>query len=124
MGDYKSIDEYGDPFKGSNNEYKLLNYYRNSSTTLSDRPAVRAIYLTTYNASIIEKTQGNTPFTLKEMIVATMVPEKKSIYAVVYFSDPTDFDNYRTVVEKIIGSFKIYGKGPTIQEDNNSSLAP
>jgi hypothetical protein len=124
MGDYKSIDEYGDTFKGSNDEYKLLNYYRNSSTMLSDRPAVRAIYLTTYNASIIEKTYGNTPFTSKEMIVATMVLEKKSIYAVAYFSDPTDFDNYRTVVEKIISTFKINSKGPTIQEDNSSSFAP
>ena len=78
-GDYKSIDEYGETIKEANNDYKLLNYYRNSSTMLSDRPAVRAIYLTTYNASIIEKAYGNKSFTSKEMMVATMVPERDSI---------------------------------------------
>ena len=108
-GDYKSIDEYGGTFKESNNEYKLLNYYRNSSTTLSDRPAVRAIYLTTDNASITEKTYGNKSFTSKEMMVATMVPEKESIYAIVYFAKSNDFDNYLPIVEKMIDSFQIYG---------------
>ena len=108
-GDYKSIDEYGGTFKESNNEYKLLNYYRNSSTTLSDRPAVRAIYLTTDNASITEKTYGNKSFTSKEMMVATMVPEKQSIYAIAYFAKSNDFDNYLPIVEKMIDSFQIYG---------------
>jgi len=107
-GANKSIDEYGETFKESNNEYKLLNYYRNSSTTLSDRPAVRAIYLTTDNASITEKTYGNKSFTSKEMIVATMVPEKESIYAIAYFSNSANFDNYLPVIEKMIDSFKIY----------------
>jgi hypothetical protein len=107
-GVYKSIYEYGDTFKESNNEYKLLNYYRNSSTTLSDRPAVRAIYLTNDNASIVGKTYGNKSFTLKEMMVATMVPEKESIYAIAYFSNSANFDNYIPVIEKMINSFKIY----------------
>jgi hypothetical protein len=114
-GGYKSIDEYGDTFKEPKNDYKLLNYYRNSSTTLSDRPAVRAIYLTTYNSSITEKTYNDKPFISKEMTVATMVPEKESIYAITYFAVPADFDNYRPVVEKTIDSFKIHGKGPVIQ---------
>jgi hypothetical protein len=106
-GDYKSIDEYGDTFKQSNDEYKLLNYYRNSSTTLSDRPAVRAIYLTTYNSSITEKTYGDKSITSKEMMVATMVPERDSIYAISYFTKPPDFENYLPVIEKMIDSFKI-----------------
>jgi hypothetical protein len=107
-GVYNSIYEYGDTFKVSNNGYKLLNYYRNSSTTLSDRPAVRAIYLTNDNASIVEKTYGNNSFTSKEMMVATMVPEKESIYAMAYFSNSANFDNYLPVIEKMIDSFKIY----------------
>jgi hypothetical protein len=107
-GVYKSIYEYGDTFKESNNEYKLLNYYRNSSTTLSDRPAVRAIYLTNDNASIVEKTHGNNSFTSKEMMIATMVPEKESIYAIAYFSNSANFDNYLPVIEKMMDSFKIY----------------
>ena len=114
-GGYKSIDEYGDTFKEAKNDYKLLNYYRNISTTLSDRPAVRAIYLATFNSSITEKTYDNKSFTSEEMTVATMVPEKESIYAITYFADPADFDNYRRVVEKMINSFKINGKGPVIQ---------
>jgi hypothetical protein len=123
-GSYKSIDEYGDTFKEAKNDYKLLNYYRNSSTTLSDRPAVRAIYLTTYNASITEKTYVNKSFTSKEMMVATMVPEKESIYAIAYFAKSNDFDNYLPIVEKMIDSFKIYGKGTVIQADNSSSSVP
>jgi hypothetical protein len=106
-GDYKSIDEYGETFKEAKNDYKLLNYYRNSSTTLSDRPAVRAIYLTTYNSSITEKAYGNKSITSKEMMVATMVPERESIYAIEYFTKPPDFENYLPVVEKMIDSFKI-----------------
>jgi hypothetical protein len=109
-GDYKSIDEYGETFKEANNDYKLLNYYRNSSTTLSDRPAVGAIYLTTYNASIFEETHDthdNKLFPSKEMMVATMVPERDSIYAIAYFTKPTDFENYLPVIEKMIDSFKI-----------------
>lgn len=106
-GDYKSIDEYGDTFKRVNNDYKLLNYYRNSSTTLSDRPAVKAIYLTNYNESITENTYDNNSLTSKEIMVATMVPERDSIYAIAYFTKPPDFENYRPVVEKMIDSFKI-----------------
>ena len=114
-GGYKSIEEYGNTLKEAKNDYKLFNYYRNISTTLSDRPAVRAIYLTTYNSSIIEKTYGDKSFISKEMTVATMVPEKESIYDITYFAVPADFDNYRPVVEKTIDSFKIHGKGPVIQ---------
>jgi hypothetical protein len=109
-GNYKSIDEYGDTFKEASNDYKLLNYYRNSSTTLSDRPAVRAIYLTTYNTSIFEETHDthdNKLFPSKEMLVATMVPERDSIYAIAYFTKPTDFENYLPVIEKMIDSFNL-----------------
>ena len=107
-GGYKTIYDYGDTFNESNVEYKLLNYYRNSSTTLSDRPAIRAIYLTNENSSIVGKTYGNKSFTLKEMMVATMVPERESIYGIAYFSNSANFDNYVPVIEKMIDSFKIY----------------
>lgn len=107
-GGYKTIYDYGDTFNESNTEYKLLNYYRNSSTTLSDRPAIKAIYLTNENASIVGNTYGNKSFTLKEMMVATMVPERESIYAIAYFSNSANFDNYVPVIEKMIDSFKIY----------------
>lgn len=119
QGDYKSIKEYGDTFKESDHEYTLLQYYRNSSTTLSDKPAFRVIYLTTYNPSIIEETYGYKSSTSKAMMVATMVPEKESIYAVVFFAQSANFDNYIPIVDKMIDSFLIYGKGPVIQEDDN-----
>lgn len=107
-GGYQTIYDYGDTFDEYTNEYKLLNYYRNSSTTLSDRPAIKAIYLTNENASIVGNTYGNKSFTLKEMMVATMVPERESIYAIAYFSNSANFDNYVPVIEKMIYSFKIY----------------
>jgi hypothetical protein len=53
-----------------------------------------------------------------------MVPEKKSLYAIVYLADPHIFNNYLPEVEKMIDSFQIYGKGPIIQEDNSSSSVP
>lgn len=123
-GDYKSIDEYGDTFKEAKNEYKLLKYYRNSSTTLSDKPAFKVIYLTTHNPSIIEKTYFYKSFTSKVMMVATMAPERDSIYALAYFTKPPDFDSYLPVVEKMIDSFQIYGKGPIIHRDNSPSSSP
>jgi hypothetical protein len=58
------------------------------------------------------------------MMVATMVPEKESIYAIAYFAKSNDFDNYLPIVEKMIDSFKIYGKGTVIQADNSSSSVP
>ena len=85
---------------------------------------MKAIYLTTYNPSVFEKAYGYKSSTSKAMMTATMVPEKKSIYAVQYYAKPQDFDKYRPVAEKMIDSFKIYGKGPAIQEDNSSSSEP
>lgn len=120
-GDYKSIEEYGNTFKQSNNQYKLLNYYKNSSTMLSDRQVVRAIYLTSFNSSITE--YGNNSSNLKEMIVATMVPERESIYAIAYFTEAPVFDNYLQVVEKMIDSFQIYGKASTLQEDIDNNVS-
>ena len=57
------------------------------------------------------------------MIVATMVPERDSIYAIAYFTETPHFDNYLPVVEKMIDSFQIYGKTSRPQEDidNNAS---
>ena len=43
------------------------------------------------------------------MMVATMVPERDSIYAIAYFTKPPDFENYLPVIEKMIDSFKING---------------
>ena len=123
-GDYESIKDYGDSFKKSTSDYKLLKYYRNSSTTLSDRPAFKVIYLSTYDPNLFEKEFGYKSETAKAMVVATMVPEQESFFDVAYFAQPTKFNDYLPVVEKMIDSFQIYGKGPIIQEDNSSSLAP
>ena len=109
-GDYNSIDDYVESFKDTDNEFKLLDYYRNSSTTLSGRPAVGAIYLTSYNVNATENLYGYKPFTSKEIIVATMVPERQSIYGLAYFTDSTNFDNYLPVFEKMVDSFLIHGK--------------
>jgi hypothetical protein len=123
-GDYKSLKEYGDEGFKEDKDITLLNYYRNSSTLLGGKPAVKAIYLATYNPSVFENAFGYKSYTSKAMMVSTMVPEKKSIYAIAYFANGDDFNNYRPVVEKMIDSFRIYGKGPVIQEDNSSSSVP
>ena len=56
--------------------------------------------------------------TSKAMMVATMVPEKKSIFAIVYFSDGSDFNKYLPTVEEMVKSFKIASKAPIIQEED------
>jgi hypothetical protein len=122
--DYKSIKEYGDENFKEVDDKTLLGYYRKSSTLLSGKPAMKAIYLTTNNPSVFEDAFGYQSSTSKAMMIATMVPEKKSIYAIAYFANSQDFDDFRPVVEKMIDSFKIYGKGPVIQEDNSSSSVP
>lgn len=120
-GKYGSLKEYGDLFK---EETTLLAYYRNSSTLLSGKPAFKALYLTTSSPSILENAYGYEPTTSKALFIATMVPERESIYGVAYISIPSDFDFYRPVFEKMIDTFQIYGKGPIIQEDNSSSSVP
>ena len=77
--------------------------------------------LVPYNPSIYEKSQGYSSTTSKAMFIATLVPEKKSYFAVACFAHPADFDSHRPVFDKMVDSLRIYGKGPIIQEDNSSS---
>jgi hypothetical protein len=123
-GDYKSIKEFGDKEFKNSDDQTLLGYYRNSTTMLDGKPAFRAIYLTTYNPSLFENAFGYKSSTSKGTFIGTMVPEKKSIYALAYFASPPNFDNNRAIFEKMVDSFKIHGKGPVIQEDNSSSSVP
>lgn len=116
---YKSIKDYGDKtFKGSDDTTKLLQYYRNSTTLLSDRPAIKVIYLTTYNPSSLERAFGYKSSTSKAMMVATLVPEKKSIYALVYFAMSDNFYDFIPQAEQMVKSFEIYYKDSLIQEQN------
>ena len=114
---YESLTDFGNTFKkGEDNT--LLAYYKNSTTLLDGKPAFKAIYLTTYNPSIFEDAFGYQSSTSKAMFVATLVPEKKSYYALAYFADPSGFDANRPVVEEMLKSFKIGSKGPVIQEED------
>jgi len=119
--DYKSIKDFGDREFKQDKDITLLYYYRNSSTLLAGKPAFKAIYLTTYNPSMFENAFGYKSSTSKAMMTGTMVPDKKSVYTIAYFAGSSNFDTYRPVIEKMIDSFKISGKGPVIQEDNSSS---
>jgi len=118
QGNFKSIKDYGNSFKKSDDEHTLLAYYRNSTTLIDGKPAFKAIYLTTYDPSIYEKSLGYSSTTLKAMIVTTLVPEKKSIFAFIYFADPKDFDINRPVAEDMVKTFQIGNKGPVIQEED------
>jgi hypothetical protein len=91
---------------------------------LDGKLAFRAVYLYTYNPNLFENALGYKSSISKAIFIGTMVPEKKSIYALVYLADPSVFDNNRDIFEKMIDSFKIHGKGPVIQEDNSSSSVP
>jgi hypothetical protein len=76
------------------------------------------------NPTLFENALGYKSSISKAMFIGTMVPEKKSIYALAYFANPPDFDNNHAIFERMIDSFKIHGKGPVIQEDNSSSSVP
>lgn len=117
QGTWKSIKDYGNDFKNYEDN-TLLAYYRNSTTLIDGKPAFKAIYLTTYNPSVFEESLGYSSLTSKAMMVATHVPEKKSIFALIYFADPKDFDVNRPVAEEMLKSFQIGGKGPIIQEED------
>jgi len=71
--------------------------------------------------SVSDSLKGSEPEPAKGLFVGTMVPEKNSIYALVYFAPPNEFETHHAEVEKMIDSFKIHAKGPIIQEDNSSS---
>jgi len=108
--DYKSIKEYGNKSFKNSTDYTLLQYYRNSTTLLSGKPAIKVVYLTTNGLF--------TTTTSKAMMFATLVPEKKSIFAVVYFADSSNFNDFLPDVNRMINSFKISDKGPIIQEED------
>ena len=105
---YESLTDFGDTFKKGENR-TLLAYYKNSTTLLDGKPAFKAIYLTTYNASLFENAFGHKSSTSKAMFIATLVPEKKSYFAVACFAHPADFDDHRPVFEKMADSLRIYG---------------
>jgi PsbP len=119
-GDFKSIKEYGDMFKESD-QHNLLAYYRNSTTELGGKPAFRGVYLLTFSTTFAENLRGIESEPAKGLIIGTIVPEKDSLYSIVYLTDPQVFDKYLPVVENMIKSFKIYGKGPVIQEDDTAT---
>ena len=115
-GDYKTIKEYGDKTFKQADDLTLLQYYRNGTTLLSGKPALKAIYITTSNPGIYGNIFGYQSTTSKAMMVATMVPEKKSIFAIVYYADSSNFNKYLPAVEEMVKSFKIGSKAPIIQE--------
>ena len=82
---YESLTDFGNTFKKAEN-YTLLAYYKNSTTLLDGKPAFKAIYLTKYNASLFENAFGYKSSTSKAMFIATLVPEKKSYFAVACFA--------------------------------------
>ena len=109
---YKSLKEFGNGFKNADADSgadTLIAYYRNSTTLLDGKPAFKAIYLTTYNASLFESAFGNKSSTSKAMFIATLVPEKKSYFAIACFAHPADFDSHRPVFEMMADSLRIYG---------------
>jgi len=103
---YESLTDFGNTFK-KEEDNTLLAFYKNSTTLLDGKPAFKAIYLTNYNASLFENTFGYKSSTAKAMFIATLVPEKKSYFAVACFAHPAVFDYHRPVFEKMVDSFRI-----------------
>ena len=118
QGDYKSVKKYGDAEFKESNEYTLLAYYRNGTTTLGGLPAFKEIYLTTYNPSMFENALGYSSSTSRGLMTASLVEPKKSFFAIVYFAPPKLFSQYYPIVEKMIQSFQIKQTGPIIQEED------
>ena len=121
QGEYKSIKEYGDKTFKESDDYTLLAYYRNSTTTLGGQPALKAIYLTTYTPSIFESAMGYRSSTSKALMTATLVEPKESIFAIVYFASPNLFSDYLPTIEQMIKSFQIQQSRPIIQEEDFSA---
>ena len=103
---YESLKDFENTFK-KEEDNTLLAFYKNSTTLLDGKPAFKAIYLTNYNASLFENTFGYKSSTAKAMFIATLVPEKKSYFAVACFAHPAVFDYHRPVFEKMVDSFRI-----------------
>ena len=122
---FNTIKEYGDRIKETVSDVgTLLSYYRNSSTLLNGKSAFKTVYITKTNPSFADNLKGIESQPVKSLLIATMIPEKNSIYSIGYNADPSIYDKYLPVVEKMIDSFQINNKGPVIQEDNSSSTPP
>lgn len=101
---YKSIKDYGKKVFKQSYEIPLLEY---NTTDLAGRPAIKAIYLGVSHPDLTGRNLGYLLSTPKAMMVATLVPEKTSIFAIAYFAQISNFDQYLPAVEKLINSFQI-----------------
>lgn len=117
-GSYKSLRDYGNKEFKESDDITLLQYYRNSTTILGGKPALKAIYLTTTSPGLFGNALGYVSSTSKAMMVATDVPEKKSIVAIAYFTDSNNFDKYLSTVNQILSSFQMGNKSPVIHEED------
>ena len=102
--EYKLLKES----KENDDYYTLLAYYRNSTTTLASQPALKVIYLTTHNSSMVENAFENTTLASKVLKIATFIEPKKTYYAIAYFAPPNIFSYYLPIIEQMIKSFQIH----------------
>lgn len=106
--EYKSLKEFKNKkFKESDDHYTLLAYYRNSTTTLANQPALKEIYLITHIPTMVENTFENISSTSKALTIATFIESKKSFYEIVYFAPSEIFSYYLPTIEQMIKSFQI-----------------
>lgn len=109
----ESLKAFGNSLKNDPST-KLYAFYRNSTTLLGGEPAIRFLgtMMTTPNPFTGEESTTN-----KILSMTTLLKEKKSFLALIYYADRSNFNDYLPLVEHMIKSFQFQDTKPIIQED-------
>lgn len=115
--DNETLKDRGDDLK-NNSDFKIREYYRNSTTKLAGLPAisVSGSYFNTISA--FEQALGYQSSITKTHQIWALDEERDEFYVVVMHADRSGYDKYLPIVKKMIDSFQLIEIAPIIQEED------
>jgi hypothetical protein len=112
----KTLTKFSNELKNDDN-YKISQFYRNSTTKLGGLPAVRTLGINFNTVSTFEDALGYQSSTDKLLMIWTLDKEKDGFFGVLYRSDKSTFPTYLQSAEQMINSFQINKGIKVISED-------
>ncbi len=117
--DDQSLKSFGDEFVKDDDNFKINEYYRNSTTKLADQPAIRASGTYFNTVTPYEAALGYKSTSTKTLQVYTFSEANDGFFAVILHADDSkSYDKHLPEVEQMIKSFKINSTGPIFNEEN------
>lgn len=117
--DGQTLKSFGDEFVKNDEQFRISEYYRNSTTKLADQPAIRAsgTYFNTVTA--YEEALGYKSSNSKTLQVYTFSENNDGFFSIILHADDTEsYNKHLPDVEAMIKSFKLISGGPIISEED------